>query len=309
VTELSPDLKKLMNVAHHAMSPSAQQVSAVRSALEARLGETPGPLGGGGGAGSGVAPSALATWSALQIIGLSCVMLGVVAGAVELWGHSGSSALSRVDAPQLPEQARAVATGTPPSAASEAAPLAGDVPHEAPRAVVAERAPRKGKAQRTKAKRPENTNTNTDVVATREGAKATTSIAASTSATAQPTEALAEDKDKTLTSNLRPSEVPTKPATDLLAQEVDLLARARAALTHGKPAEALALAEQHAARFPRGTLRQEQLATRMRALCALGRSGDARSALHELESSSRRSPHLMSIDARCLKEAASREAP
>ncbi len=66
-----------------------------------------------------------------------------------------------------------------------------------------------------------------------------------------------------------PSEV------DSLAQEAALLERARAALDVS-PAEALALTESHAARFPAGKLGMERELLALEALRRLGRTGEAR---------------------------------
>jgi hypothetical protein len=290
MTDLSPDLKKLVNIAHDAMSPSEQQVNAVRDALKARLGETPGPQGGGPGAGGA---TALGAWSALQIVGIACVALGVIAGAVVLWGRAGNA-----DVGPVREQTSVVVP--PPVAAAEVVVAPRDVPRAEARPVVVEHA-----QKRVRGRRERGTGHAAPVVkAAPSPITATTNTATSTTTTTTTAPATALETTSDVNAvGLKAAE------DDALALEVDLLARARAALTHGQPALALALAEQHASRFPHGTLRQEQLATRMRALCALGRSDDARSVMRELEQTSRRSPHLMSVDAHCLREVAAREVP
>jgi hypothetical protein len=65
------------------------------------------------------------------------------------------------------------------------------------------------------------------------------------------------------------------PAGDALAEEVALLDRARAALG-GNPAEALALTDGHAARYPAGKLGMEREMVAIDALRRLGRTGEAR---------------------------------
>jgi hypothetical protein len=65
------------------------------------------------------------------------------------------------------------------------------------------------------------------------------------------------------------------PPADPLAQEAALLERARAALS-ASPAQALALAEAHAARFPGGMLRMERDLVAIDALHRLGRTDEAR---------------------------------
>ena len=68
---------------------------------------------------------------------------------------------------------------------------------------------------------------------------------------------------------------PEEPPVDPLAEEVALLDRARAALG-SRPAAALAITDEHAARFPRGKLAMERELVAIDALRRLGRRGDAR---------------------------------
>jgi hypothetical protein len=97
------------------------------------------------------------------------------------------------------------------------------------------------------------------------------------------------------------------PVNDSLAGELALLRRARSALDRRDADAALALAKQHAARYPRGTLRQERLATQVLALCGLRRTEEARVLARELERVAPRSPHLMRIRASCVTEEGSDE--
>ncbi|MFO0555946.1 MAG: hypothetical protein U0271_46640 [Polyangiaceae bacterium] len=63
---------------------------------------------------------------------------------------------------------------------------------------------------------------------------------------------------------------------DPLVAEVELLRRAQAAFGRGDAAGALALADEHATRFPRGQLSLERRVLRALALCALGRKDEGR---------------------------------
>jgi hypothetical protein len=74
----------------------------------------------------------------------------------------------------------------------------------------------------------------------------------------------------------------SKPANEI-RQEVALLSKAQAALSRGRPQEALEALAEHAARFPRGTLTEERAATRARTLCALGRKPEAEAELKRIE--------------------------
>lgn len=68
-----------------------------------------------------------------------------------------------------------------------------------------------------------------------------------------------------------------------IRQEVALLSSAQAALSRGRPKEALEALSEHAARFPRGMLVEESAATRARTLCALGRRREAEKELKRIE--------------------------
>jgi len=73
-----------------------------------------------------------------------------------------------------------------------------------------------------------------------------------------------------------------KPGNEI-RQEVALLSKAQAALSRGRPQEALEALAEHAARFPRGALTEERAATRARTLCALGRRQEAEAELKRIE--------------------------
>jgi hypothetical protein len=68
-----------------------------------------------------------------------------------------------------------------------------------------------------------------------------------------------------------------------IRQEVALLSKAQAALSRGRPQDALEALSEHAARFPRGVLTEERAATRARTLCALGRTQEAEAELKRME--------------------------
>lgn len=86
---------------------------------------------------------------------------------------------------------------------------------------------------------------------------------------------------------------------DALAEESRLLREAQGSLRAGDAAHALALADRHIARFPRGVLRDEAHVTRVQALCALGRVADAKSELALVERTSPRSTALARARASC----------
>ena len=75
---------------------------------------------------------------------------------------------------------------------------------------------------------------------------------------------------------------PSSPGKEI-RQEVALLSKAQAALSRGRPQEALEALSEHAQRFPRGVLTEERAATRARTLCALGRTQEAAAELKRVE--------------------------
>jgi hypothetical protein len=100
--------------------------------------------------------------------------------------------------------------------------------------------------------------------------------------------------------------VPAQPSgqEDSLARETSLLRSARTALDAGDADRALALLARHAQLFPAGVLAEERLATRVLALCALGRVSEARETAGELESLAPASPHLTRVRSSCARRAA-----
>jgi hypothetical protein len=69
-----------------------------------------------------------------------------------------------------------------------------------------------------------------------------------------------------------------QPAPSDVEAEVSLLGEAQRALRAHDEQRALALLEDHARRFPSGALGEEREATRVAALCALGRAAEAGAA-------------------------------
>ena len=91
----------------------------------------------------------------------------------------------------------------------------------------------------------------------------------------------------------------TASAPSSLDAEIALVRDARAALRGGDAARALALLDEHTRRFSRGALAEDCDAERIYALCALGRSGEARSFASRFLTSHPASPHGASVRASC----------
>lgn len=100
---------------------------------------------------------------------------------------------------------------------------------------------------------------------------------------------------------------PPKPAREAaggsLAGELALLRSARQALESKDAGGALEQLDAHAARYPRAALRQEALAARVLALCALGRQAEARRTAAQLARLAPRSPHLIRLADSCAGDA------
>jgi hypothetical protein len=71
-------------------------------------------------------------------------------------------------------------------------------------------------------------------------------------------------------------------SSDLLGEEVAILARAETELHAGRFASALELLDEHARAFPHGVLTQERSVARIQALCGLGRFAEGRTELKRL---------------------------
>lgn len=97
----------------------------------------------------------------------------------------------------------------------------------------------------------------------------------------------------TVPSPERPAASATDPSNSGggIRQEVALLSRAHAALSSGRAQQALEVLKEHAQRFPRGALSNERIATRARALCALGRTQEANAELDRMERLNPGSPY------------------
>ena len=74
----------------------------------------------------------------------------------------------------------------------------------------------------------------------------------------------------------------TRHARDTLAEEVALLSRAETALHSGRPQLALEALKEHERKFSNGLLKEERIAARVQALCALGRNAEANAQLAQL---------------------------
>jgi hypothetical protein len=272
VTELSPEAKELLRHARAAFSPPDGRLEAVRSALHAQF--TPASLSTSSPA-SGVATRAIgaAGWGTAHSIA-AAVLVGVLgAGGAVAWltaDRPNSAPEGSIDAP-----AKAV-----PPREFAALPVPENVP-----------SPDESLAWVPAPSQP----SASDLAPS---SKSTT-VAHDRARAPTRTRSKAEASRET-------AEPPVRRATDPLAEEVNMLRNARAALDRGEAGQALRLLDAHETRFQRGTLYEERLATRVLSLCALGRIEAARATAQELEHASPRSPHLPRVRASCVAQGSSK---
>ena len=96
-----------------------------------------------------------------------------------------------------------------------------------------------------------------------------------------------------------PAPVEAPPKASSLAEEIALLQDAHAALQSESAARALGILDEHARRFPRGTLTEEREASRVSALCKLGRPDEARTQAADFLRDHPRSPQAAAVRASC----------
>ena len=89
------------------------------------------------------------------------------------------------------------------------------------------------------------------------------------------------------------------PKLPALSGELELLSDAQRALREDQLSRALALLDQHAARYPRGALTPERLAARAVVLCRMGDAPSGRAEARRLEASAPSSPLIAWVRSRC----------
>jgi RNA polymerase sigma-70 factor, ECF subfamily len=95
---------------------------------------------------------------------------------------------------------------------------------------------------------------------------------------------------------------PTTAPADTLVEETRLIGEARRALAKGDAREALALLDEHATKYPKGTMTVDARALRVRSLCAIGRTDDARAAATALADEYPSSPSAVGVRDACATQ-------
>ncbi len=286
MSELGPDAKSLLDAASGGDEPSVADRARVRAALGARLAIT---AAAAGVALTAVSSAAASASSAGTAVGTTAAGAGVgVAGASGAAGASVAGAAT-IAAPLgigmklLLAFGAATAVGVGAVSYVESTPPAPTV-IAAPPSVVAPRDPSRVAPIAPPSALPV--------------APASAAPAASTASTAS-----ASASVSALASNAPPS-APAAPAvstasTDAIDRELGLIREAQLALQSGNGARALVLLDEHARRFPAGSLGEEREAARVFALCSLGRTSEARAAADRFLAAFPRSPQAARVRSSC----------
>jgi hypothetical protein len=271
MSELSPELEQVIAATRESVCPDEQAIAALRVALEARLARTAAsepldisdaPLDFG---------SAVTRGPLLKLFGLFA--FAAIGGM--LWLAVGARTKTPL---ALPHAVPAPDQGSHElSSATVTAPRPAVAPTQ--QSTAAE-------ASRVRPLRPRHVESNP-----RHALPVAPVLARSASKPAQPV----------APQDARANE-PRPDGEDPLVQELNVLHAALAALDQGAAAQAVALLDQHDLRYPHGPLRQERLATRVLALCALGRAPEARATASQLLQLAPRVPYLARLRRSCVAE-------
>lgn len=306
---------------------TAAKITSVTSASAAtgKAASAAGATSLGGGAAAG-----MTGLSAAATTGLSTKVLGVVALVVATSGagiavqrgvtssesHAPAPRLVAPSSPAPPASARAAKTppaaiATPdeaelatPDEPTDERPIAPSPP--APADVPSPAAPRVARGDRVAPAAP---TPPTPPLAHDERARtgATTGTASSVSSSAASAVALADATSIHVVPSASPAANAGAPAPlDPLVEEAALLRSAKAALARGDGASALTTLGDHERRFPHGTLAPERQASRVLALCALGRASEARAAASSFLAANASSPLARGVERSCAVAEADR---
>jgi len=249
MNELGPRARALLDAARDGDGPTDGARARVRASVTRRLaigfaaGTAAATVAKTAGAGAATTTAAIAAPIGL---GMKVLVTLAIATAVGMGAVTYVDSRPRIDPP--------VKVASSPRSIANAAPSKPRLP-DAPRAAATEAPPALPV--------PASSVTPSPVLAAASPAPAVPGVV-SASATAAATPA--------------PTDSSAVAAPVTVKDEIALISRAHAALTSGDPSGALALLDEHARRFPAGALGEEREATRVLALCALGRTGDARAA-------------------------------
>jgi TolA-binding protein len=297
VSDLSPQAEALLEISRGGDDPTGRDRTRVRNALAGRI-----AIGVAAGAAvatiSKTAATATATTSVATATVATAASAGVGAGAAAGVGISGLAAKLLLSAALVGAVGAGTVTYTQhraeeTRASSQVASL--EATKQIPPSPLAPRPP-----SRTNVEAPV-TNLTAEVAAP-VPVEALPAAPAPTPRTASPIVASPVVAPSTPVieapvANPAPVEAPAK--TSSLTEEIALLQDAHAALQSGSAARALGILDEHARRFPRGTLTEEREASRVSALCKLGRTDEARTQAADFLRDHPRSPQAPAVRASC----------
>jgi hypothetical protein len=272
MTELSDDARRLLHAGRTALSPTPQELASTREALAAKLAAVqasapdadmsePSQLGS-------TTHTAAASGGMLKVVMVTVTAASLAVGYAA-WQHQQKPKAKSSPGVSVPSEP----SSPPPGIAVPGEP----VPHE----------PRPQASPGTASTEPRARSRD----AARARARAHASRAAQVAEAVKPAEA-------------EPRAEPPAPATpprdaNQLAREIELIRTARASMQQGRAEQTLETLDAYVAQFPNGALRDEQLALRATALCALGRMDAAQAVVQRLEAVAPRSPHLRRLERAC----------
>ena len=278
MSDMSPDAKSILDAARDGDDPTRADDARTRKALVAQLGvglavaasttaSTTAAAAGAAGAGAAGTGGAMVGASSAGVL-LAKILVGVaLVGGIGAGGVS----LYASRAPQIPayvvvsaSTAAPKLTAVLPSATPNSPTQQAQQMPVAPEALIANA----GMATATATATTTATATATVAPPTPTGATAAAATARTTTAAAPAPHA----------GTPPPISKPAPSVASTLDDETRLVRDADAALRGGDASGALALLDQHARTFPHGVLAEERAAERVLVLCALGRTGEARTA-------------------------------
>jgi hypothetical protein len=277
MSELGPDARALLDAASSGDEPSMNDRARVRAALGSRIAAA--ALAGA------AAATAVKSASAAASLGGSGVVASGAAGAA---GMSGAAATAvavplGVGTKVLLSLAVISAIGAGTASYIDSTPRSAPAP-----AMVT------STAMTSAPTRPSGTAVATARALPAKPSETPASATTATAATLAPVAAPIASQapvPKSVTSSIAPA--------SSVGAELSLIRDAHAALQSGNASQALALLDDHARRFPAGALGEERDAARIFALCALGRTSEARAASDRFFAAYPRSPHAARVRSSC----------
>lgn len=302
MSDLSQEAKALLAQGRTTLSPDAEQLRAVHSALTSKLAATASVAAGKAAVVSGPTRGLLGKLllSSLALVGVGGVVWTVmlVSPHAESTGPHADRPLTMAAEPQEPRPfAEPLVLAQPLGTPEQAAPATSS------RNIVTGSA--RGSVRASRAKPPSTLMRAQSAANEGTASESTANKASQPSEPADATPVVAAPAPPQLPTKAKPSQTEQRVApittTETLREETRLLRAARGALEANHAAQSVAFLDQHAERFPHGVLHEERLALRAIALCRLGQHSVARNMIDELRKLYPSSPQLPPTLAACTQ--------